>query len=503
MGYSFDQLLQIGANPKIAVEGIGLQQEIKEAQEVERAHEQSNKRKTDSEAKARAAVALARTNKGMAERPYGVSSSEFEATKGTGPEAPDFKLIAASDPAKAAQMVDEYAQRLHAERSAPAPGSDAFYRGTMAAPSDGAEIPYFTNLAPGMRDTRAHDFQKISPGREGTGGFVSGEDSGAQAASDPRMKTIVERIREGRNEIAYGKKSDDVVASEVSKRMPSALKDLQNLGPEEASNKWLKEVESGHLSDAAYRRLHAETADAAKRADESQYAQLREKYIQVAKDRGVTRALDVVNKNRRAGKDDPSHLKRIEAELADRGRTAMSPDAIASPDAFLPLGREDAKSWQTGLGPTPAKGEKPDRSAPPTIFNTHNGLTTVAQGGARAETSIEQLKAAVQSPEAVGTAARAPSSYTTVGEERPKNKPNYVPYGGSGGEIDAANPVEYGAPFIPKRDETKSPWGFLAGSGEAIGEAVEGITAATGGHESKAERERRLKREAVKRRRGY
>jgi hypothetical protein len=503
MDYSLDQLLQIGANPKVSIPSVSLRQEIKEAQAAMADTSTPEQKANKAAEKSRAAVALARTNRNMEDRPLGVSQSEFEATKGTGPEAADFKLIAASDPAKAAQMVDEYAQRLHAEKAAPAPGSDAFYRGTMAAPSDGAEIPYFTNLAPGMRDTRAHDFQKISPGREGTGGFVSGENTGAQDASDPRMRTIVERIREGRNEIAYGKKSDDVVASEVSRRMPSALKDLQNLGPEAASNKWLKDVESGHLSDAAYRRLHAETADAAKRADESEYAQLREKYISVAKDRGVSRALDVVNKNRRAGKDDPSHLKRIEAELAERGRTSMSPDAIASPDAFLPLGLEDARSWKTGLGPSPTKGGKVDTQAPPTIFNTHNGLTTVAQGGARAETSVEQLKSAVQSPEMVGTPARSAASYTATEGAPQKNKPNYVPYGGSGGEIDTANPVEYNAPFIPKRDETKSPWGFLAGSGEAVGQALEGVTAAAGGHESKAERERRLKREAVKRKRGY
>jgi hypothetical protein len=317
------------------------------------------------------------------------------------------------------------------------------------------------------------------------------------------MKAVMDRIREARNEIAYGKKSDDVVAQEVAKKLPSAVKDIEKLGVDGASDKWLQDVAGGHLSDAARNRLHAETLVVAKQKNESDYAVMRDKYIKVAQDVGVTRALDVVNKNRRAGKDDPMHLKRIEAELAERGRSAMSPDAMTSPDAFLPLGRADAKAWQTGLGPTPTKGSKPDTQAPPTIFNTHNGLTTVAQGGARAESAVKQLTSAVQVPEMTGTAARAPSSYTTVGEERPKNKPNYVPYGGSGGEIDAANPVEYGAPFIPKRDETKSPWGFLEGSGEAIGQALEGVTAATGGRESKVERDRRLKREAVKRRRGY
>jgi hypothetical protein len=438
---SLEQLVQIGSNPKLSVPSLNLRQQIQEAQAVMEDTSTPAQRANKSAERNRAAVALGRANKDMASRPYGVSSYAAESVAGTGPEAKDFALLAKSNPEQATSEVDAYERAYGMGTPAPsAPDSDKFFKGTMAAPSDGAEIPYYTNLAPNMRDTRARDVQPITPGREGTGGFVSGENAAGQDAMDPRKMEVAQRIRAARSEIAYGPKSEDVTTKEAVRRLPGFVEDIKTLGLEGASAKNLSAIESGELSTDVMNKMLGLATVEVQQQDESEYAKTRESYIDTAMEKGVLYAKRVLQEDRKNAKgDSPRHLLRIEEELGQRGKSKAELDAAAINPAdgeFLPLTENDVSAFRGGTT-APLVSGKVDTSAPPTVANPHDGPTTLAQSAANADATIQKLIGTVKLPELVGTAARAPSSYTSGMDKasariRAASQPagEYTPQGG-------------------------------------------------------------------------
>lgn len=450
---TMSDVLELADNPKVSVEGVSLNQKIKEERAVRTDTKTPEQRAHQREQKSRAAVALARADRRMKEYPPGTDRNAVEAVAGTGPERPDFDLLAKTAPEKAAAEVDAYAQAYGVDKAPPAPGSDRFFKGTMNAPSDGAEIPYYTNLPSELRHTGARDFEEIHPGTTGSGLGGSADER------DPRRREVVQRIRMARDQIKLGPKSDDVIAGEVSRNMDGALSDLKKLGPEEAGKKWLGMVERGELSDSAYRRLGAETAEEAKRQDESEYAKTREEYVATARETGTGRALDVINKNRKYGTSNPQHLGRIEQELRQLGRSSLDPEAIVTPNAFLPLSKADVDFFRRGGNNAPMTGDKTDEDAPPTINNTHTGKTTLQMAGEQTEAANEQLVQRVSQPDIVGKPARSAASYllgAALGAPEPANTSgNTVPTAESAlSFLEGGGNTEKGRALRKKRGKT-------------------------------------------------
>ncbi len=222
-----------------------------------------------------------------------------------------------------------------------------------------------------------------------------------------------------------------------------------------------------------------------KRAEET--ANLRQKAEAHAKTFGLNAMSDMIDKTitgKKLGMVSATDAMGIRDDLMRRGATA-----------------EELAQDQTGqLLPwvEPKAGKMKDEKAVQTILNPGGAMTKEQMVTRRSEATIASLLSDVGGD----TPKEAPTAYQLAqrrGQPAPKRKPQMVPYGGSGGKIDAANPIEYNAPFFPKRDPNASPWGFLEGSGTAIGQAVEGLSFAAGGKEHSAERKRRLAREKADR----
>jgi hypothetical protein len=456
----FATLIDLGhkvmANPgKLSVGSLSLQGDINEALALERNSRIGNKRRNDRETQNRADASMEQTVAEAQRRPLGVTQDQVDAVKGLGPERKDFKSFAAMAPDLAAKEVNQWAAAYGAERARDAEGqtaaADQFYKGVGAAGE-----PYYTNIAsPGDRQAGVHDLQAFTP----PGGSISA--GGPGESTDPRMREVVQRVRQAREEIAYGPKSEDVIAQEVSKHMPSATRDLQTMGDEAASAKWLGMVEKGQLSDSAYKRLHAETADVAKRKDESDFAKTRQEYVDLAREVGVTKALDVMNESRMIGKGtNPSHLHRIEAELQAKGRTETDAEAIQSPEAFLPLTGVDASRWRDLSGTPP--GTKTDKSAPPTIMNPHSGHTTMGNASKNVDATVASLIGSVTQEDKTGSAARDASTYSALGYNPTREGSTIEPArqipGGQAQNVGGADlGYQMNAPFFPEGRDSGLP----------------------------------------------
>jgi len=430
---SLEDLVNLGMGKRgVSVEGTGAAEAIKDAQyeaDVAAIKKEKLGRKEAAAARRAAAYGPADANrKGLAP---GMDKTLTDQVKGTGPENPGFDLLAKSAPEKAAAEVDKYEQAYGLAPRASAPGTDDIYTDAPARAGGRPEMMKYNGAVEGLRgvDVRRSAIRQEFGGTADDAAAVSYSDKpGAgmrpvdtglgnvsagvnEEQMDPRRREVVQRIRMARDQIALGEKSQDVVDKEVVKHLPGAISDLKKLGPEEAGKKWLGMVASGDLSDAAYRRIGAESAEEAKRQDESAYAKTREKYIDTARETGVGRAIDVINKNRKYGKSDPQHLARIEQELRHLGKSSLDPEAILTPNAFLPLSKADVGFFRRGGNNTPTKSDKPDADAPPTISNVHNGKTTLQLAGEQAQAGADQVEQRVTAPDIVGKPARPLSSY--------------------------------------------------------------------------------------------
>ena len=350
--------------------------------------------------------------------PAGVSPAAAERVAGMGPDRKDFNQYASLNPEGAAQEMDMWERGMGVPQpSDPNAQSNEFRKGTMAAPSDGEQIPYYTNQPVGQEDARAQDLQPFNAGIGGTSG-ISGPDP--TQAVDPRMREVAMRARQAREMIALVPKSADVVSRGAAQKLPGFVHDIKTLGFEGASNKAFEAVGRGELSTAELEKLRAEGSVEAKRQIESDYAKTREKYVTTARDKGTLYAARVLQEERKNAKgDNPDHLVRIERELEERGKSKTELDAAQINPAdsqFLPLSENDVNAFRGGTT-APVTGSKVDATAPPTIMNPHDGPTTIADSAANADKTIQELMGVVTSPDMVGTAAQAPSSYTMMDRE--------------------------------------------------------------------------------------
>lgn len=164
-------------------------------------------------------------------------------------------------------------------------------------------------------------------------------------------------------------------------------------------------------------------------------------------------------------------------------------------------GEYNSEVYSALLGHAPYGPPAPGQAARALATGGH----AVPQAEAEKTAAVEE---ALQAPPDSPGATRSPALAAESGDprdallsaiQRPENR---VPYGGSGGSIDLnAEPVEYGAPFIPPGMRERSaipPW--LADLPEDVRLVLEGLTQAAGGREHPEERRRRLAREAARRR---
>ena len=353
--------------------------------------------------------------KAIMQLPQGVSPSQAARVAGTGPERKDFNQYASLDPEGASREMDAWERGMGVpQASDPNAQSNQFRKGTMAAPSDGEQIPYYTNQPVGQEDARAQNLVPFNAGIGATSG-ISGPDP-AQA-TDPRMREVAMRARRAREMIALVPKSEDVVTREAARRLPGFVNDIKTLGLEGASAKNLGAIESGELSTDVMNKMLGLAKVEVQQQDESEYAKTREAWVRRAELSGTLNAQRALQEDLMRGVgDNPKHLQRIEAELKDRGKTTVEmTDSASDPTTgeYLPLTANDVAFFKGGTSAPLASGTI-DRSAPPTVSNPHDGPTTLAQNAANADAAIQKLMGTVKLPELVGTAARAPSSYTTT-----------------------------------------------------------------------------------------
>lgn len=410
--YSFDELLSLGdklnrSGSKTTSESVSLNQKVKEAQAVESA--EANRKSTTPLPKSRAEK-VAEMRQGMQQREnereqnlkrYGTAdTAKVREVEGIGPFRENFARLAATNPEQAAAEVDRVSQTLGiGVASTP----DAPIRKGVHTGADGSDVPYYTNLPGGAGSAGgpmagARELESYTP--------TAPRNSGVGEESSER-RAVGREIRDAREEIAYGPKGDDVVAREVARNYKGALGDVRKLGGEAASAKWLGMVEKGQLSDAAYRRLHSETAAEVGRTDESEYEKVRDATFDIARTDGVTRALQLTREKRLNVQGNPKHWNRIERELQARARPTGHQDLMLMPDLYLPYSAADA-AQVAGNQP----GAVVDESAPPTITNPHNGPDILQRAQGMQDESIAAHIGELKSPEVVGTPARTASSYT-------------------------------------------------------------------------------------------
>lgn len=415
MDLDLNQLLDLGGRVgagKTSSSSVSLNQAIREAQEADEMDTKSSTKgatsRAEKVARAKAGTAQRESERAANEKQYGTGeTSKVNAVRGQGPFNKGFEQLAAGDPLRATQELDFVEQTLGLKSSnpkTPPAKEDAPIRKGVHTGAAGGDVPYFTNLPgaagssggpmEGVRDLKEYN---ASPRTAGLGGGAN---------EDPRMRGVAERIRSARDEVQYGAKSGDVIAKEVSGKFDSAVKDIKELGNEAASQKWLGQVASGELSDAAYKRLHAEAATVAADQDELEYAKMREQVTTVARNEGVTNALQFLKENTLGGTGgNPKHMKRVETELRMRARPAASTEMQMTPDLYLPASRADAMQV---LGRAP--GTAVDAKAPPTLLNPHDGPTAANVAHQAAEDAGMTLEELVQGQ--AGTKAKTASDYT-------------------------------------------------------------------------------------------
>lgn len=406
--YSLEDLLDLGGrvgSGKTSSDSVSLNEKIKEAQavdEMDRNRKSSTKpamSRAEMVARAKADTAQRSSDREATQKKYGTAdTAKVNAVEGQGPFNANFDQLAAGDPLRATQQLDSVEKTLGL--SGGAASADApMYRGTQkASDGSGEDIPYYTNI-PGTPEGTSN-LERYQPRGESKG-------LGGDVADNPRMRAVAEKIRADREQVQYGPRTPDAIAKEVAGRLPGAVNDIKTLGNEAASAKWLGDVQSGALSDAAYKRIHVEAADEAKRQDDAEYEKVRDAATATARTDGVTTALADLRNNRLGAKGNPEHMKRIEAELRMRARPATSPDMLFTPDLYLPASKADAA---TILGKNP--GTAVDVKAPPTLLNPHGGKTAGEVADDGATQSIASLIGSVGQPGAVGSPAKTASSYT-------------------------------------------------------------------------------------------
>jgi hypothetical protein len=233
---------------------------------------------------------------------------------------------------------------------------------------------------------------------------------------DPRTMEVAQRVRAARSQIAYGPKSEDVTAKDAIRRLPGFVDDIKTLGLDGASNKNLSAIERGDLSTDVMNKMLGLATGEVQRQDEAEYAKTRGGWIKRAQMSGTLSAQRAIQEDLKRGEgDNPKHLLRIAEELGQRGKSKMEFEVSGINPAdseYLPLTENDVSAFRGGTT-APLKYGRADTSAPPTIANLHSGAGTLEQSAANADANIQKLMGTVKLPELVGTAARAPSSYTS------------------------------------------------------------------------------------------
>jgi hypothetical protein len=344
--------------------------------------------------------------------PAGVRPAQAARGAGLGPDRKDFNQYASLNPEGAAQEMDTWERAMGVPQpSDPNAQADQFRVGTMAAPSDGAQIPYYTNLPVGQEDARAQDLQPFAAGIGDTSGISGPEPT---QAVDPRMREVAMRARQAREMIALVPKSADVVAQDTARRLPMYIADIKAFGPEGAKEKAFKSIESGDLADATFKRMNVEATDEITRQEGAAFAKLRAKYFDLAREGGVLYTEKIIDQDLQDARGgNPAHLMKIANELRQFGKTKRELDVeVIDPTSgqYLPMTEADVSAFRGGTT-APLIGGKTDKAAPPTIDNPHDGATALADSAARADQNIQELMGVVQGPDIAGTAARAPASY--------------------------------------------------------------------------------------------
>lgn len=472
---TFDELLELGdklnkPGSKTTSTSVSLNQKVKEAQAVA-GHERRSSTPGPKTREERIAKTVAAKKQGDQQRAakvekYGTSDAgQIRRVEGQGTFDPNFEFLAKTNPEGAQAALDNQRATLGIPR---ADGTgrakpERIWEGTHdASDGSGEQVPYFTNLPAGARMEGARDlkrYQASAPASQGLGGD-----------SEPR-RALARQLDTADAIVKHTPKSDDVVAREAAKQLPEFLADIKKFGKDEAANRQFAKVAAGSLSDDAYKRMHSESGAEATQADAQEFANTRERYANVARTLSATDALAQIDEDIATQSGNAKHLLAVRREIAQRARPFASNELLTMPDLYYPYSRADVEKVNARRAGASAQ-EAAD--------------TAAASASATLSDTVGNL---------AGSPARTAASYLGRGGEASAARPAKQSQIVGGAELG----YEIGAPFIPESDPNKSGWGFLEGSGTAIGEAIQGANYAAGGRESKSERARRLKREAVKR----
>jgi hypothetical protein len=336
-----------------------------------------------------------------------------------------FKLLSAAHPEEATRILDS----IDKSSGRGPTSAEPIRRGTQT--TEHGDIPYFTNLPGAAGDVGGpmagvRDLAPYAPGGSPNPGNAHDPLAGI---TDPEERAVARKIADAREQVTYGPKTPEFIGRKVAEGLPQALEDLKTLGDEGAAAKNMKLVEQGKMSFAVAEALSMQTKDAASKQAEAGYAQNEKNYFDVARARGVTTALDLLNQNEQSGLHTPSEARRLEAQLTSKAKSQLSTDAATTPDLFLPATIADAVNWKWSYPlpehityPGGAGGRAPDEglprgvpmpSRPASLINPNGqGPSPQEVTGKKVAQSSQDLISTVTGPDQVGKPARTAFSYT-------------------------------------------------------------------------------------------